>query len=108
MHTLFAVVAATFVFAIHGTPQTNPTLDALQSARRAMEQQQDQTDSQTEEAARRRAAAYEAHQFETRLAEFARAWNAFVGEYTAKGTYNLKKAKSLSRALKKLQSQLPE
>jgi hypothetical protein len=112
MQTLFAVIVATFVFATHGLPEAglpqNPSFDAIQNARRAMELQQDQIDAQTEETARRRAAAYEAHQFELHLAEFARVWNDFVKEYADKGTYNVKKAKSLSRALKKLQSLLPE
>jgi sugar diacid utilization regulator len=108
MHTLAALLIATLVFEGHGLPETNPTYAALQSARRALESQQDQTDSQTEDASRRRAAAYEAHQFEVHLAEFAHAWNDFVKEYSDKGTYNLKKAKSLSRALKNLQSHLPK
>jgi hypothetical protein len=108
MHTLVVVLIATLVLAAHGLCQTNPVYTALQNARASMEAQQDQSDSQTEDAARRRAAAYEAHQFEVRLAEFARVWNDFVQEYSDKGTYNLKKAKSLSRALKKLQSQLPQ
>jgi len=108
MHTLLAVIAATLAFAAHGLPQADPTIAALQNARRALESQQDKADSQTEEVTRRRAAAYEAHQFEARLAEFAHAWNNFVQEYSDKGTYNLKKARSLSRALKKLQAQLPK
>jgi flagellar biosynthesis/type III secretory pathway protein FliH len=104
MHTLFAVL----VFAAHGLPETNPNSAALQNARRALESQQDQTDSQAEDAARRRAAAFEAHQFEVHLAEFAHAWNDFVKEYSDKGTYNLKKAKLLSKALKNLQPHLPK
>jgi translation initiation factor 2B subunit (eIF-2B alpha/beta/delta family) len=108
MHTLVAVLIATLVFASHGLPETNPTYAALQNARRVMESQQDQSDSQIEDAARRRAAAYEVHQFEVHLAEFADAWNDFVKEYSDKGTYNLKKAKLLSKALKKLQPHLPK
>jgi hypothetical protein len=108
MHTYFAVLAVTLFIAFPAWPQSNAPYSALQDARRALEIQMNQSGSPTPEQTSREAAVLEARMFEVHMTDFARAWNDFVQEYSDKHIYNLKKARSLSRALKKLQAHLPQ
>lgn len=106
MKTLFVLLVVTLLVVAPSRSQS-PVFASLENARRALEAGSLGADTQTQASAQRRAAAVEAHQFELRLADFARVWNDFVQEYNDKRTYNVKKAKALARALKKLESELP-
>jgi hypothetical protein len=106
MQTFFGVLIA-LAISIAAISQTVTGPAAAREAQRALESLGSQTDARSVDAARRRAAEYEAHQFELHMQEFARVWNDFVKDYES-GTYNLKKARALSKALRKLESELPE
>jgi len=60
-------------------------------------------DSVRMEAARRRAAAEEERRLREKMAEFVRAWNDFVQEYTGRGAFNIRKARRITRAWRRLE-----
>jgi hypothetical protein len=59
----------------------------------------------TAEAAGTRAAAEETRRLEKRMEDVVRAWNSFATEYVDRGTFNLSKARAVTKAWQKLQSE---
>jgi hypothetical protein len=55
------------------------------------------------EVARRRAAAEEERRLREKMREFVQAWNDFVHEYTERGTFNIRKARLITQAWRKLE-----
>ncbi|MBI2680570.1 MAG: hypothetical protein HYX25_06125 [Candidatus Solibacter usitatus] len=90
-----AVIAATSVFAgaAQRSPQSPFEIDKLSAAVRRSEP------------AHSRAAAEEARLLEMRMQDVVRAWNSFAMEYVDRGTFNLRKAREVTKAWRKLQSE---
>ncbi len=55
------------------------------------------------EEARRRAAREDLRRLHEKMERFVSAWNEFIREYTDRGTFNLKKARTITEAWKKLE-----
>lgn len=55
------------------------------------------------EEARRRAAREDLRRLHQKMERFVSAWNEFVREYAERGTFNLKKARSINDAWRKLE-----
>ena len=55
------------------------------------------------EDARRRTAQEDLRRLHQRMEEFVRAWNDFALEYVERGTFNVKKARSVRRAWERLE-----
>jgi hypothetical protein len=90
-----AVIAATSVFtaAAQRSPQSPFEIGKLNAAVR------------TGEPATSRASVEEARRLEMRMQDVVRAWNSFANEYVDRGTFNLRKAREVTKAWRKLQSE---
>jgi hypothetical protein len=90
-----AEIAATFVLAAvpQRSPQSPFEIDKLSAAVRKSEP------------ASSRAGAEEAHRLERRMQAVVRAWNSFATEYVDRGTFNLSKAREVTKAWQQLQSE---
>jgi hypothetical protein len=53
--------------------------------------------------ARRRAELEELRRLNEKMAAFVRAWNEFTEEYAERGTFNLRKARSITKAWRSLE-----
>ncbi len=63
----------------------------------------DSSDAVHMEEARRRAAQEDLRRMHEKMREFVRVWNDFVYEYSERGTFNIKKAKQITSAWRKLE-----
>jgi hypothetical protein len=59
----------------------------------------------TSEPATSRGEVEEARRLKMRMQDVVRAWNSFATEYVDRGTFNLRKAREVTRAWRKLQSE---
>lgn len=65
--------------------------------------QPDPAEQARQEQARRRSEKEDLRRLNEKMQNLASAWNAFVGEYTERGTFNLKKARAINEAWRKLE-----
>ena len=70
----------------------------------ALEEEHNRARREVEE---RKAAEFEKQRFEAEMNSFVLAWNEFANEYIEKKTFNLKKARSLAKAMRKMEGKLP-
>ncbi|HCC58010.1 MAG TPA: hypothetical protein DEQ47_12285 [Solibacterales bacterium] len=67
----------------------------------------DQRSAEEQAIVHRRAVEFETWRMVQRCNAFASAWNAFLAEYSAQGTLNVKKARAAVNAWRKIESALP-
>ena len=65
--------------------------------------QPDPAEQARQEEARRRSEKEDLRRLHEKMQSLANAWNAFVGEYVERGTFNLKKARAINEAWRKLE-----
>ena len=61
------------------------------------------SDTARMEEARRRAAQEELRRLHEKMEHFVRAWNDFIREYSERGTFNIRKARAINQAWRKLE-----
>lgn len=72
---------------------------------RALRELEERREAAIVDQATRRAAKQEAREFESAVREFVEAWNRFAAEYRERGAFNLKKAKAVSDAWRRIEKQ---